>query len=56
MARGALIAIGVALWMNWDSVCAWCKDAFQSVADFFVNIGSSIGSFFSDCGMASKIP
>ena len=31
VAIGALIAIGVALWMNWDSVCAWCKQAFQAV-------------------------
>ena len=35
VAIGALIAIGVALWMNWDSVCAWCKQAFQAVGDFF---------------------
>lgn len=60
VAIGALIAIGVALWMNWDSVCAWCKDAFQSVADFFVNIGSSIASFFSNlwsgiCNVATSI-
>ena len=48
VAIGALIAIATALWMNWDSICAWCKQAFQSVADFFVNIGSSIASFFSN--------
>lgn len=47
VAIGALIAIGVALWMNWDSVCAWCKQAFQSVGDFFVSVGSSIASFFT---------
>lgn len=46
VAIGALIAIGVALWMNWDSVCAWCKQAFQTVGDFFVSVGTSIGSFF----------
>ena len=48
VAIGALIAIGVAMWMNWDSICAWCKNAFQSVSDFFVSVGSSIGSFFSN--------
>ena len=48
VAIGALIAIGVAMWMNWDSICAWCKNAFQSVSDFFVSAGSSIGSFFSN--------
>lgn len=47
VAIGALIAIGVAMWMNWDSVCAWCKQAFQSVGDFFVSVGSSIASFFT---------
>ncbi|MDO4757178.1 MAG: hypothetical protein Q4A54_12575, partial [Parabacteroides sp.] len=47
VAIGALIAIGVAMWMNWDSICAWCKNAFQAVGDFFVSVGSAIGSFFS---------
>ena len=46
VAIGALIAIGVALWMNWDSVCAWCKQAFQAVGDFFVSVGTAIGDFF----------
>ena len=48
VAIGALIAIGVAMWMNWDKICAWCKQAFQAVANFFVSIGTSIGSFFSN--------
>ena len=47
VAIGALIAIGVAMWMNWDSICAWCKNAFQAVGDFFVSVGNSIASFFS---------
>ena len=47
VAIGALIAIGVAMWMNWDSICAWCKSAFQAVGNFFVSVGTSIGSFFS---------
>ena len=47
VAIGALIAIGVAMWMNWDSICAWCKQAFQAVGDFFVSVGTSIGAFFS---------
>lgn len=47
VAIGALIAIGVAMWMNWDSICAWCKQAFQAVGDFFVSVGTAIGSFFS---------
>ena len=41
-----IVAIGVVLWMNWDSVCVWCKQAFQAVGDFFVSVGTSIGSFF----------
>ncbi|MGN0181027.1 MAG: phage tail tape measure protein, partial [Candidatus Ornithomonoglobus sp.] len=47
IAIGALIAIGVLLWKNWDSVCAWCKSAFQSVSDFFVSVGTGIASFFT---------
>lgn len=47
VAIGALIAIGVAMWMNWDSICAWCKNAFQAVGDFFVSVGNSIAAFFS---------
>lgn len=46
-AIGALIAIGVALWMNWDAVCAWCKQAFQAVSDFFVSVGTGIANFFT---------
>ena len=46
-AIGALIAIGVALWMNWDAVCAWCKQAFQAVSDFFVSVGNGIANFFT---------
>ena len=47
VAIGALIAIGVAMWMNWDSICAWCKNAFQAVGNFFVTVGNSIGTFFT---------
>jgi len=47
VAIGALIAIGVAMWMNWDSICAWCKNAFQAVGNFFVSVGNSIGTFFT---------
>lgn len=54
VAIGALIAIGVAMWMNWDSICAWCKSAFQAVGDFFVSVGTSIGEFFSGLWMGIK--
>ena len=47
LAIGALIAIGVALWMNWDAVCEWCKQAFAAVGDWFVGIGTAIGDFFT---------
>lgn len=46
VAIGALIAIGVALWMNWDNICKWCMSAFGAVKDFFVSVGSAIGNFF----------
>ena len=46
VAIGALIAIAVALWMNWDSICQWCMTAFGAVKDFFVSVGTAIGEFF----------
>ncbi len=46
VAIGALIAIAVALWMNWDSICQWCMSAFGAVKDFFVSVGTAIGDFF----------
>ena len=46
MAVGALIAIVVALWMNWDTICQWCMNAFSAVKDFFVSVGTAIGEFF----------
>ena len=37
VAIGALIAIGVALWMNWDSICALVQAGISGVGDFFVS-------------------
>ena len=47
VAIGALIAIGIAMWMSQDSICEWCKNAFQSVGTFFVSVGNSTGTFFA---------
>lgn len=47
-AIGAVIAIGVLLYKNWDSVCSFMKNAWQGVKNFFVNIGNSLGNFFSN--------
>ena len=47
-AIGAVIAIGVLLYKNWDSVCSFMKNAWQGVKNFFVSIGSAIGNFFSN--------
>ena len=47
-AIGAVIAIGILLYKNWDSVCSFMKNAWQGVKNFFVSIGSAIGNFFSN--------
>lgn len=48
LAIGALIAIGVLLYKNWDKVCSFMKTAWESVKAFFVTIGTAIGTFFSN--------
>lgn len=47
LAIGALIAIGVLLYKNWDTVCAFAKTAWQGVKDAFVNVWNGIKTAFS---------
>ena len=47
-AIAALIAIGVLLYQNWDSVVEFAKNVWQGLCDFISNICQSIGEFFSD--------
>jgi len=46
LAIGALIAIGVALWMNWDKVVEWITGAWEWLKDAAVNLWNSIKDFF----------
>lgn len=49
---GALIAIGVALYKNWDEVSAWAKKAWSAITEAVGNAVEAIGEFFSDLGQA----
>jgi len=44
LAIGALIAIGVLLWKNWDTVSAKAKEVFQGIKDFIGDIVDGIGN------------
>ncbi len=61
---GGLIAAGVALYKNWDHICAFGKSLWNGLCDFFSGVGERIGNFFSGIGegigwlkdkMASKV-
>ena len=47
-AIAALIAIGVLLYQNWDTVVEFAKTAWQGLCDFISGICQSIGEFFRD--------
>ncbi|CJN23393.1 TMP repeat family [Streptococcus pneumoniae] len=46
-AIAALIAIGVLLYQNWDTVVEFAKTAWQGLCDFISGICQAIGEFFS---------
>lgn len=52
-AIAALIAIGVLLYQNWDTVVEFAKTAWQGLYDFISGICQSIGEFFS--GLWTKL-
>lgn len=45
---GALIAIGVLLWKNWDTVKEKATQIWNSLSEFFKTTTANIGKFFSD--------
>lgn len=47
-AIAALIAIGVLLYQNWDTVIEFAKTAWQGLCDFISGICQAIGDFFRD--------
>lgn len=52
-AIAALIAIGVLLYQNWDTVFEFAKTAWQGLCDFISGICQAIGEFFS--GLWTKL-
>lgn len=40
----ALIAVGVLLWQNWDTICAKCKEIWGSIKEFFSGVWEGIKS------------
>ena len=46
LAITALIAIGVLLIANWDTISAWCVKIWNGIKDFFVNIWEGIVNIF----------
>lgn len=52
-AIAALIAIGVLLYQNWDTVVEFAKTACQGLCDFISGICQAIGEFFS--GLWTKL-
>ena len=52
-AIAALIAIGVLLYQNWDTVVEFVKTAWQGLCDFISGICQAIGDFFS--GLWTKL-
>ncbi|HGQ5527734.1 TPA: hypothetical protein ACL0OB_001409 [Streptococcus pneumoniae] len=52
-AIAALIAIGVLLYQNWDTVVEFAKTAWQGLCDFISSICQAIGEFFS--GLWTKL-
>lgn len=48
----ALIAIGVALYKNWDELAAWAKKAWSAITEAVGNAVEAIGEFFSELGQA----
>lgn len=52
-AIAALIAIGVLLYQNWDTVVEFAQNAWQGLCDFISGICQAIGEFFS--GLWTKL-
>jgi len=46
LAIGALIAIGVLLYKNWDEVCVWAKTTWGKIKEIFASFGNWIKSVF----------
>lgn len=47
LAIGALIAIGVLIWKNWDTISAKAVQIWGAIKDWFDSVTKKIGEFFS---------
>nr|DAH68519.1 MAG TPA: minor tail protein [Caudoviricetes sp.] len=47
VAIAAVIAVGVLLWKNWDTICSKAKEIWGGIAKWFEKTLNSIGGFFS---------
>ncbi len=50
LAIGALIAIGVLVYKNWDKISVWLKKTFTNIKNGVVNIFNGIVDFFKEWG------
>ena len=56
LAIGALIAIGVALWMNWDTVVEKAKGLWTSIKDIFGKIKDFVSDVWNTITSIIKLP
>jgi len=54
LAIGALIAIGWAVYKNWDEISAWLGKLWESIKTTAKNVWNSIGQFFTNFGQKIK--
>ena len=45
-AVGLLIAVGVALWMNWDTICQKAQEIWNGLQEYFSVLFSTLSEFF----------
>lgn len=48
LAIGALVAAGVFLWQNWDTIKEKAIEIWSAISDWFGDVTAAIGDFFSD--------
>ena len=54
LAIGAVVAIGVALWQNWDFICAKANELWTTLSGAFAGIGESVTGAFTGMGEGIK--
>ena len=54
LAIGGAIAAGVALYQNWDEICAWAKELKEKVVEAWENIKEKVSGFIEDVKTAAS--